>query len=371
MPTWLPRAIAIFLIGAASMWITLWVVVRMRSLLVMLVVALFASFALEPAVNWLAARGMRRGLATGAVMFGGLLMAVGFLVIIGQALVTQTSDFVEELPTYLGDVEEWVNESFDADVDFNELIDRIRERDDELQGLAADVAGNALDITFSAVGVVFQLFTVALFTFYMVADGPRFRRAVLQFLNPERQERVVRGWEVAIDKTGGYIYSRALLAVLSATFTSIFLAIMGVPYAIALGLFTGVVSQFVPTIGTYIGGALPVLIALSEDPVDAIAVLGFIVVYQQVENYIFSPKITAQTMDLHPAVAFGTVIAGASLFGGVGASAGAARGGGPTGRRIHVPPTSRGDRHSDDPGPAALAPARAAARGGATWGCCR
>src|SRR5690606_15831568 len=157
------------------------------------------------------------------------------------------------------------------------------------------------------------LFTIALFTFYMVADGPRFRRTVLQFLPAERQERVVDGWEIAIEKTGGYIYSRGLLALLSAIATGIMLELLGVPYAVALAVWVGLVSQFIPTIGTYLAGALPVLIALLEDPVDAAIVLGFILVYQQIENYVFAPKITARTMDLHPAVAFGTVIVGAAL----------------------------------------------------------
>ena len=59
--------------------------------------------------------------------------------------------------------------------------------------------------------------------------------------------------------------------------------------------------------------------ALLDQPRDAIVVLVFMVAYQQVENYLFAPKITAKTMDLHPAVAFGTVIVGAALFDVVGA----------------------------------------------------
>jgi predicted PurR-regulated permease PerM len=78
-------------------------------------------------------------------------------------------------------------------------------------------------------------------------------------------------------------------------------------------------SQFIPTIGTYIAGALPVLIALIDEPVDALWVLLVIVVYQQVENYLLAPPIQAETMDIHPAVAFGGVIAGASILGPIGA----------------------------------------------------
>ena len=98
-----------------------------------------------------------------------------------------------------------------------------------------------------------------------------------------------------------------------------FFQAIGVPYAAALALFVGLISQFVPTIGTYIAGAVPVLVALAHNPVDGLWVLAFVVAYQQIENYLFAPRITARTMSLHPAVAFATVIAGAALFGAVGA----------------------------------------------------
>jgi predicted PurR-regulated permease PerM len=156
-------------------------------------------------------------------------------------------------------------------------------------------------------------------THHLVADGPRFRRTICSFLRPDRQRAVLSGWEIAIEKTGGYLYSRVLLAILSALITALFLYVLGIPYAVALGLWVGLISQFIPTVGTYIGGALPVLIALVEDPPKAIFVLAFILLYQQVENYYFAPRITARTMEIHPAVAFGSVIAGAGLLGGVGA----------------------------------------------------
>ena len=94
---------------------------------------------------------------------------------------------------------------------------------------------------------------------------------------------------------------------------------IGVPYAVALAMWVGIVSQFIPTVGTYLAGAFPLLIAFAEEPFDAVLVLVAILVYQQVENYLLSPRITANTMDLHPAVAFGSAIIGASLLGGVGA----------------------------------------------------
>ena len=317
MPSWVPRAIFLFMAGVAGLFTLRWLVVQLETFLVIVVVSLFLSFALEPAVNWLSRHGIRRGLATGIVMFGGFLAMIAFLVLLGQALFTQVSAFIEDLPNRVERMEVQINDRFGTEFDADELVERIQSED--VQGLATDLGSRALVFGISAVGIIFNLFTIALFTFYMVADGPRFRRSVLSFLPSERQERVADGWEVAIQKTGGYIYSRGILALASAIATTALLEFLGVDYALALGLWTGLVSQFIPTIGTYLAGALPVLVALLDDPGHALFILIFLLLYQQVENYLFAPKITARTMDLHPAIAFAMVMVGAALFGAVGA----------------------------------------------------
>ena len=111
----------------------------------------------------------------------------------------------------------------------------------------------------------------------------------------------------------------ALLALASFLFHWVVFAIIGVPFPLPLALWVGVMSQFIPVIGTYLAGALPVLIALLNEPIHAVWVVIAVAAYQQVENYILAPPITAQTMDVHPAVAFGSVLAGAALLGAVGA----------------------------------------------------
>jgi len=62
-----------------------------------------------------------------------------------------------------------------------------------------------------------------------------------------------------------------------------------------------------------------VLVTFLDSPLKAAIVIGFIVIYQQIENYFFAPRITARTMELHPAVAFGAALGGAALLGPVGA----------------------------------------------------
>lgn len=86
-----------------------------------------------------------------------------------------------------------------------------------------------------------------------------------------------------------------------------------------MALWVGFVSQFLPVIGTYIAGVLPLVLTFVESPVKALIVIGFIAVYQQLENYLFAPKVTARTLELHPALAFGGALVGGAVLGPVGA----------------------------------------------------
>jgi predicted PurR-regulated permease PerM len=317
MPAWVRRAILFFFGVGVALVISWWLLIRLHGLLIMLLVALFLSFAIEPAVNWLADRGWRRGAATLLVMFGLLLVTVLFVVAIGSVLVNQVTDFVDEAPRYIEDTEDWINDTFDAEVEFDDLVDEFQEGG-RAQDLAGNLAGNLVTAGATVVTVLFQMLTIALFTFYLVADGPRLRRAILSVLPQERQVEVLRVWEIAIEKTGGYIYSRALLAFFSTVTHWIAFAVIGIPFPLPLALWVGLVSQFVPTIGTYIAGALPLVIALIDEPIDALWVLLVVVVYQQIENYLLAPPIQAETLDIHPGVAFGGVIAGAAILGPIG-----------------------------------------------------
>ena len=313
------RAIFTFLFGALGILIAVYLVTRLKGLLLLLLVSVFVSFALEPAVNFLAQRGWRRGAATGLVFLLAFVASVVSLFVVGRLIVDQVTGLIDRAPAIVDNIVGFLNDNFDLNIESGNLRDQLTSADSPLRRFAENLAGSALTLTLSAVSVIFNFFAVVLFSFYLTADGPKVRRTICSFLPPRRQVEFLEGWEIAIEKTGVYLYSRALLAVIAATLMSIFLAIIGVPYAVALGLWMGVTSQFIPTVGTYIGGALPLLVALTEGPLEAAMTLAFILIYQQVENYFLSPRITARTMQLHPAVAFGTVIAGASVLGGIGA----------------------------------------------------
>lgn len=319
MPRWLPRAMVLALLMVGLFQLADWAFHQLIDLFVMLLVAFFLSLALEPAVDRMAARGVRRGVGTFLVFVAVAVAVAGFLAALGTLLVDQVAKIAVDLPHLLDNLINWANRTFHQDLSLDELQKKLLKDSGAIETYAQQAADNVWGVSSTLIGGLFQAFTVGLFTFYFTADGPRVRRTVCSLLPPAKQGEVLRAWEIALAKTGGYLYSRALLAVASALAHWVMFALLDLPYSAALAVWVGVMSQFVPTIGTYLAGALPVLVALTVEPVDALWVLVFVVVYQQVENYLLHPRITAKTVDVHPAVAFGAVIAGAALLGAVGA----------------------------------------------------
>ncbi|MGY3204439.1 AI-2E family transporter [Streptomyces sp. TE5632] len=318
MPRWLPRAMVLALALIALFQLGSWAFHELTGLLVNILIAFFLALAVEPAVSWMAARGVRRGLGTFLVFLGVLIVAAGFVTLLGSMLAGQIIKIVEDFPQYLDSVINWVNTHFHTELRRVDIQEGLL-RSDWLRNYVQNSATGVLDVSAQVLGGLFQLLTIGLFSFYFAADGPRLRRAVCSVLPPARQAEVLRAWEIAVNKTGGYLYSRGLMALVSGMAHYVLLEILEVPYAPVLAVWVGLVSQFIPTIGTYLAGALPMLIAFTVDPWYALWVLIFVVIYQQFENYVLQPKLTARTVDIHPAVAFGSVVMGTALLGAVGA----------------------------------------------------
>lgn len=318
-PPWIDRLLWRVAFVAITVWVAIWAFTQLSDFLFSLFIAFFLSLALEPAVVWLHSKGWRRGLATFAVMGAVALLGLIMLAVLIPSIIKQTAELIKNLPSWIQDTSTWLNDTFKLDLSADALKEELSKLDATVASTASDVAGWILGAGAKLVGVIFRLMTIGLFTFYFVADGPRFRRTVCSILPRRRQEEVLNAWEVAIDKTGGYLYSRLLLATVSAGTSWIVMWLLGVPFALPLAIWVGIISQFIPTVGTYIAMALPLVVSVFVDPIDALWLLIWFTAYQQIENYWLSPHITAKTMELHPAIAFGSAIAGGTLFGPIGA----------------------------------------------------
>ena len=296
----------------------------MRSLIAMILIAIFFSLALEPAVRWLRRRyEWSRVASVGVIYAGSLAFVVLMVLVLIPAIAELARSIGEQGPGWVGTLNEWTDDTFGVEI----IDDRLAESG--ASGIAQyvgewsdDVLGTVTGIASAGVGLLFSLATIAMFTFYFTADSPRLTRMVLSWFPPDHQRRLGWTFDQAVEQTGGYFYSRTILMIINGIGFFFVMVAVGMPvsFAIPLSVFGGFVSVFIPSVGTYIGAAIPIVVTLAiQGLTAALIVLGYVLVYQQIENYWLSPKISSETMELDGAVAFGAAIAGGSLAGPMGA----------------------------------------------------
>jgi predicted PurR-regulated permease PerM len=279
----------------------------------------FAALAMEPAVSRLSRR-MPRPAATAVVMLTLLLALVGFLWAFGSLLADQLTALVRAAPDIATDVLAWVNRVTGSDYTFDRLLESAGLSGGDLTAYAQDVAFGLLGVIARVLSAAFGLFVIAFFVFYISAGMPALRTWLARRMPPRVQVPFLTAWELARVKVGGYIAARVVLACINAVASGIVFALLGLPYWLPLALWTGIVAQFIPNVGTYISIALPALVGFtSPDPVLGVWVLVWGIAYQQVENLTLEPRISGQAVDVHPAVSFAAALLGAQLFGLPGA----------------------------------------------------
>lgn len=324
-PSWLPtlirRSIWWLILAILVTLAALWVLDAERSLLRYLITAALLTLALEPGVTWLhERRGWRRGSATGLLLASLFLGSLLFAIQLSAVVASEASQIVENLPGYVDELNAFTEDHFDTTVisasQRAEASGTMTRVNDYVRQHTRDILGGVVSI----LSGIFMLFTIGLFAFYLTANGPKVRRALLSRLRPERQERVLFAWETAIRKVGGYLYSRLLLALINGGLMFIALKIVGAPYALLLALFVGLVAEFIPIVGTYAAGTVPIVVVLAEKgPSAAVFVLVEILVYQLLENYYLGPRISAKSIELNAGIAFGAALAGGAVGGALGA----------------------------------------------------
>jgi predicted PurR-regulated permease PerM len=297
----------------------LWLFSMLSHFLFLLVLAWLFATALEPGIRWFVQRGQSRAVSTAIVGGCAVLLALALAVVFGQLFFNQVTDFVQGVPDLTTSVIEWVNHRFRTNLDPTTIASELHLDPPQIATWAGSLSGGVLGVVGSLSSVLFDLVTVLVFGFYFAGAGPKLVHALASWMPPRVQQVFITITEITIAKTGGYVVSKIVLAAASAFFHGIFFAAIGVPYWLPFALFAGITSQFVPIIGTYLGVILPALATVFDSPWKAIGIVAFAAVYQQIETYIFTPRVSERTMDVNPAIALGAVFVGAAIWGPLGA----------------------------------------------------
>jgi predicted PurR-regulated permease PerM len=325
-PTPVPRWLEVFggwgwrlVVGTAALAIVGLLLLKFIVVVVPVALALFLASPLEPLVSRLRARGLRPALAAFVVF-------MGFLLVIGSALVWIGSEVVDEMDAVgdraeegLDDIQEWASETFDLSEqeleDYQEqFIDSIRAAG-ESGGIAGSVLGQARTAVEVVGGFVLMLFTL----FFILKDGRRMGAWIMD-VTPERY----REDAAEIGRRGRVVLRRFLVAValtglVDALLIGLALALIGVPLVLPLATLT-FLGAFVPIIGAFVAGLLAALVALVTNGfTDALLVVIATVVVQQVEGNILQPFIFGPVVKIHELVTVLSVAAGLAVFGILGA----------------------------------------------------
>jgi predicted PurR-regulated permease PerM len=319
--TFRPRTILAVIGIVLAVAVVLAIVWISRQVLTWIIVAIFLALALNPAVEALQRRGLRRRGISVAVTF---LLAISAIVALGSlfipTLVNETKSFVDAVPGYFRDVTEGrgplgrLAERYDLQ---RRVEEAVQERG---AGGLLGVSGTALELTRSVLTFIVAVVTIAFMTIFMLLEGPRWMDRFYGLLPDESRER----WRVIgrdIYRTvGGYVSGNLFISLIAGVSSTVVLLIMGVPYAVALGLLVAILD-LIPLAGATLAAIIVTTVAFIDWVPAGIVVLIFFVVYQQLENHVLQPLVYSRTVQLSPLAILISVLIGAKMAGILGALA--------------------------------------------------
>lgn len=314
------RTIFTVLAIVIAVWALLHLVWIARDVITWVLIAVFFALALNPAVEWLQRRGVRkRSLAVSMTLLGlvGLIGLMGALVI--PPLVDQVNDFAHKVPDYVDDLTKGRGKLGFLETKYH-IVDRIRDAVEQ-EGAAKKIfglSGTAISITKSVLTIVVAVITIGALTFFMLLEGRLWMERVYS-LFPSRSQARWRGigHDIA-GVVGGYVTGNLFISVIAGIASGLVLGITGVPFALALGLLVAILD-LVPLAGATIAAVIVGTVAFIHSVPAGIVVIVFFIVYQQIENHALQPLIYGRTVQLSPLAVLVAVLIGASLAGVLGA----------------------------------------------------
>ena len=316
-----PRAILVVLGIILAAVVLIEIVLAAQGVLIWIFVAIFLALALNPAVEGLQRRGIRRrGLAVTIVFVGAILAIAALGATIIPIIVSQVNDFVDAVPGYVEDLTAGRGRLGFLEREY-QITERVREAIAE--GGASrllGISGTALAVTKGVITAVIATVTIAFLTLFMLLEGPMWVERLYSLLPAEQQPRWRRiGYDI-YRTIGGYVTGNLAISLIAGIVSTAVLLALGVPYAVALGLVVAILD-LVPLAGATIAAVLVTTVAFLDSTTSGIIVLIFFVVYQQLENHVLQPVVYGRTVQLSPLVVLIAVLIGATLAGVVGALA--------------------------------------------------
>jgi predicted PurR-regulated permease PerM len=285
---------------------------------VLIIVALFLATGLNPAVVAIQKRGISRTSAVAIIFISVIGFVVFFVAVVIPPVVAQGTQLINSGPTLLAELK---NNSTIADLN-NQfgIIDTLQSKLKEITAdgtLIVSAFGGVIGVGKSVLSGTFTALTVLILTLYFITSLPQMVELGVRFAPASRRDRITLLTNAVISRVGSFVGSQIVIAAMASIFVLALSLVLGLPSPIAIAMIV-LVCGLIPLIGHFIGSSVVTIIALTQSV--SIGVIAFIayVVYVQVENYIFTPRIMKRTLAVPGAVTIIAALIGTSLLGLIG-----------------------------------------------------
>jgi predicted PurR-regulated permease PerM len=310
------RVALVVLLTTLAVLVALWLLYRLQTIVVWIILALFLTIGLQPAVDWLERRRIPRALAILTAYLGVLILFAAFVAVAAPALIQQGTQLLQVLREQggVGGAAERVA----SQLGFGAAVHAIRPQLDALPAEIAGSVGSFSTVTSSTIGTVSGVLSVAVLAFFFLYDGARVVDAGVRLLPERHQPRIARILGDSAAAISGYIRGNLAISVIAGLSALAGMLVLGIPYALPLSVVLAVLD-LVPMVGATLGAIPVVLAALTVSPLKAAIMLAYIIVYQQIESNVLNPMIYGRRDQLPPLIVFLAFLIGSLLFGIIGA----------------------------------------------------
>ena len=305
------------ILGVASAFaMLLYAVWLVRSVVVLIVVAAFLAFALNPLVVALERRGLGRTTASITIFAIATIMLIAFLAAILTPLYSEVRQFAENVPGYVRDLRESrllrdLNAKYD-------VFERLQKQSETLGTRLPSTATSLLGVAGAVFSAVFQTLTVLFLTLFLLLELPTISESLRSLMTPPAAARAERLQGEINTTIARYVAGNLAISVIAGAVTYVALLVLGVPFALVLALLVAL-FDLIPLIGATIGSAVVVAVAFTQGVFPGVAMLIVSVVYQQAENQLIQPIVMRKSVSVSPFIVLASVLIGSTLLGVLGA----------------------------------------------------
>jgi predicted PurR-regulated permease PerM len=313
-----PRAILTVIgvvLAAAIVLQVLWVT---RSVIIWVLIAVFLAMALNPAVELLVGRGVRRGPAVGIVFVGAILVIVGIAATFVPTLVREVNDLADAIPGYIDDLTSGRGKLGFLERDY-QIVEKARDAIKKSGvGGVLGLSNTALSLTKSILNAVIAVVTIAFLTLFMLLEGPTWVERIYGLISEQAQPRWRKVGGDIYRTVGGYVTGNLAISLIAGVVSTAVLLVLGVPYAVALGLIVALLD-LIPLAGATLAAIIVSAVGFLHSTTAGIVLVIFFILYQQLENHVLQPLVYGRTVRLSPLIVLVAVLMGAQLAGVIGA----------------------------------------------------